>query len=170
MKLTNFIRDAFIDSVMNDVPKIDYASQARKAFLDAHIAALPKGVQTLWASNELRPYLQTNTAHLCNASFAFPSADRYSNAVVPAAAKSEVERIEAAHCAQRQARAALRTTLKGAAYACTTTKALRELLPEFDRYLPAEAEKTSRQLPVVQNIMADFVKAGWPANKKGAKA
>jgi len=53
-------------------------------------------------------------------------------------------------------------------YACTTTKQLRELLPEFDRYLPAEEEKTLRTLPVVQNIVADFVKAGWPA-KKGSK-
>lgn len=170
MKLTNYIRDAFVTSVMADVPKVDYAEQARKTFLSAYLLTLPKQVQVMWASNELRPYLVTNTARRCNQCFMVPTNDRYSSDFSdPASVKEELQSIYAAHDAQKATREKLRTSVHAAAYACTTSKALRELLPEFERYLPPEEEKTSRQLPVVQNIMADFVKAGWPADKKGAK-
>jgi hypothetical protein len=60
----------------------------------------------------------------------------------------------------------LRSKLKGAAYACTTTKQLRELLPEFDKYLPEEVAASARSLPVVANIVAEFTKAGWPSKGK----
>lgn len=165
MKLTNYTRDAFIDSVMNDVPKIDYHAEYRAEFLKAYLPTLPKAVQDLWASNATRPYLAVNTVCGCGSSFAVPTHDRYSSVIAPLGSAATLASIVAAHNAQKQARESLRVNLKGAAYGCTTTKALRELLPEFDRYLPAEIEKTSRQLPVVQNIMADFVKAGWPAKK-----
>lgn len=165
MKLTNYTRDAFIDSVMNDVPKIDYHAAYLVAFLNAYLPTLPKAVQELWASNATRPYLYLGTVRACGSSFAVPSHERYSDVLPPLGSVATLDSIVAAHNAQKQARESLRVNLKGAAYGCTTTKALRELLPEFDRYLPAEIEKTSRQLPVVQNIMADFVKAGWPAKK-----
>jgi hypothetical protein len=165
MKLTNYTRDAFITSVMDDVPKIDYHEAYRAAFLEAYIPTLPKVVQDMWASNATRPYLALTSARGCGSSFSVPTNDRYGEIPTPAAATDKLAALVAAHNAQKQARDALRVNLKGAAYGCTTTKALRELLPEFDRYLPAEIEKTSRQLPVVQNIMADFVKAGWPAKK-----
>lgn len=42
MKLTNYIRDAFVASVMNDVPTIDYAKQAQDVFMPAYLATLPK--------------------------------------------------------------------------------------------------------------------------------
>ena len=165
MKLTNYTRDAFITSVMDDVPKIDYHAEYRAEFLKAYLPTLPKAVQDLWASNTMRPYLAVTSARGCGSSFSVPTHDRYRDVPTPAAAYDKLLAIVTAHNAQKASRDVLRVNLKGAAYGCTTTKALRELLPEFDRYLPAEIEKTSRQLPVVQNIMADFVKAGWPAKK-----
>jgi hypothetical protein len=88
----------------------------------------------------------------------------------PDGVKSRLDEIREKHDVHHNSMTSLRTKIKGAAYACNTTKQLRELLPEFERYLPAEEEKTLRTLPVVQNIVADFVKAGWPDKKKGVKA
>jgi hypothetical protein len=57
--------------------------------------------------------------------------------------------------------------LKSVAYACTTRKQLEEALPEFSNYLPEEEAKAARDLPVVVNVVADFVKAGWPKKNQG---
>ena len=60
----------------------------------------------------------------------------------------------------------LREKLHGCAYAVTTRKALVDLLPEFEKYLPADDASVCRTLPVVQNVVSDFVKAGWPKDGK----
>jgi len=64
----------------------------------------------------------------------------------------------------------LEAKLMAAANSCTTRKALVDLLPEFEKYLPAGQAEACKTLPAVANIMADFVKAGWPAGKQGATA
>ncbi|CAB5144497.1 hypothetical protein UFOVP147_16 [uncultured Caudovirales phage] len=169
MKLTNYIRDAFVTSVMNDVPKKDFHEEGKKIFLEAHLDGLPTEVQMAWSLPATRPYVRTSTVSMCGTSFVAPHDSQYNEIPTPRKAEKKLLEIKAAYKAQRDNRDALRAKVKGAAYACTTTKQLRELLPEFDRYLPAEEEKTLRTLPVVQNIVADFVKAGWPAKKGGAK-
>ena len=169
MKLTHYIRDAFITSVMNDVPAVDYMEEYRKTYLAVYLPTLPKEVQAMWASNALRPFLKTVTIYRLDGGFAIPTADPYQDPKLVDTLTVTLNELKVAHDAQRNKHAELRQQVKSAAYACTTTKQLRELLPEFDRYLPAEDAKTSRQLPVVQNIMAEFVKAGWPA-KKAPKA
>jgi len=168
MKLTNYIRDAFVNSVMNDVPTKSYAEEAQKVFMPAHLATLPKIIQEAWADPVAKHYVSTKYAALCHQSFIVPAEDNGRSVPPPLKVQAKLAEIKAAYDAQSNAMSALRSKIKGAAYACTTTKQLRELLPEFDRYLPAEEEKTLRTLPVVQNIVADFVKAGWPA-KKGSK-
>jgi hypothetical protein len=65
---------------------------------------------------------------------------------------------------QNQARTRLRNQLEQAAASATTTKALAEMFPEFAKYLPAEETK-ARNLPAIANVVADFVKAGWPKNQ-----
>ena len=70
---------------------------------------------------------------------------------------------------QEGIRASLKSQLKSAAHSVTTRKALAALLPEFEKYLPADEAAACKTLPVVQNIVADFAKAGWPKGKKAAK-
>ena len=170
MKLTNYIRDAFVSSVMNDVPTIDYTEQAFKVFMPAYLAMLPDSVQDVWHDPKTREYLRTSYASLCGQSFVTPALGGYNNIPKPVSVTDKLDAINALHKAQSDSMSSLRAKIKGAAYACNTTKQLRELLPEFERYLPAEEEKTLRSLPAVQNIVADFVKAGWPDKKKGVKA
>lgn len=63
---------------------------------------------------------------------------------------------------QQQTRSALKDRLRSVAYACSTRKALLAALPEFEKYLPEDEPAALRTLPVVANVVADFVKAGWP--------
>lgn len=62
----------------------------------------------------------------------------------------------------RDSRNDLRLKLEGCAAACTTLKLLKDMLPEFVKYMPADEPAACKTLPVVQNVVSDFVKAGWP--------
>ena len=56
------------------------------------------------------------------------------------------------------------------ALGASTRKGLADALPEFEKYLPADEPAAVRSLPVVANVVADFVKAGWPKGKQPARA
>jgi hypothetical protein len=66
---------------------------------------------------------------------------------------------------QVEKRKELRSKLQATADAVTTRKALIDLLPEFEKYLPADEAKAVATLPAVANVLSDFVKAGWPKNQ-----
>ena len=170
MKLTNYIRDAFVSSVMADVPKKDFSEEAQKVFTKAYLDTLPNEIQIAWVLPTCRDFINKSYANVCGQSFQLPASNRYGDIEVPANAKDKVKALQAQHDEQDRHRNDLRGKVKCAAYACSSTKQLHELLPEFERYLPSEQEKTARTLPVVQNIVADFVKAGWPNKKKGGAA
>lgn len=169
MKLTNYIRDAFVKAAMADVPKVNYNREAeavaRNQLSDMLKAAFP-GVKID----------AKNSAWFLSGSISMPGdlgtihglrPDYECLRATPAWAKlTELAKL---HSRQKGERNSLADQLRGAAYSCNTTKQLRELLPEFDKYLPAEEEKTCRTLPAVANIVAEFTKAGWPAKKGGAK-
>lgn len=168
MKLTNYIRDAFVKAAMADVPKIDYNEQAekiaRQQLSDMLKAAFP-GVKMD----------SKNASWLLSGSIAMPGSLSTIHGIRPdyeclrgTPAWAKLVELSKQYSEQRARRDALSSQLRGAAYSCNTTKQLRELLPEFDKYLPAEEEKTCRTLPAVANIVAEFTKAGWPAKKKAA--
>ena len=46
-----------------------------------------------------------------------------------------------------------------------------EILPEFAKYLPQERDgKVIRSMPVIANLVADLMQAGWPKDKAKAQA
>lgn len=173
MKLTNYIRDAFIEAAMKDVPKsCDHTEEIRKIAHADLVAQLPSVIQKAWKDNATMVYLKRTTDTYGGVSVAYPTTNEYdrTTAKLTADVQKRVDKLAAEMKADKALRQDLRSKLKSAAYACNTTKQLRELLPEFDKYLPAEEEKTCRTLPAVANIVADFTKAGWPAKKQGATA
>lgn len=169
MKLTNYIRDAFINEAMNDVPKVDHSEEIRKLVVDDFVARLPPAVAKLWKDAKLRHWVKTQYATYGNTGVSIPWESEIGWRECPPL--TEEVRAKVAQLADEARkdeamRKELRTKLKAAAYGCTTRKTLVELLPEFAHYLPKEESPTSRAVPVVQNMVADFVKAGWPKNKK----
>ncbi len=58
--------------------------------------------------------------------------------------------------------------LRGVVEGCNTVKQLKEALPEFAKYAPHE-EATSKNLPALANVVAEFSKAGWPKDSRPAE-
>jgi hypothetical protein len=174
MKLTNYIRDAFITSAMADVPKgRDHEEEIRKIVQTDLIAQLPTIIQKAWRDGNTIQYIKRRSDEYGGVQVAYPAeTERYNSPArkLTAEAQKTVDRLAAEMKADSELRHGLRQKLKGAAYACNTSKQLRELLPEFGQYLPAEEETTCRTLPAVANIVADFARAGWPKDKKKAAA
>lgn len=83
---------------------------------------------------------------------------------LPKAKHDELKKLRALELEQKARRDKLRSSLKSIASSTTTRKALAAALPEFEKYLPAEAQ-TTRNLPVIANVVTDFMEAGWPKDK-----
>lgn len=165
MKLTNYMRDAFINAVMHDVPSgADYAEEARNIVVEDALAQAPAQIRPIWAKGGVaREFLCTASVHYCGTSILVPAKSSHRNDFkLTGEAQHKIDRLEAAAKAERVKRDALRGNLRAVAYSVTTRKALAEALPEFEKYLPADDAKALRSLPVVANVVADFVKAGWP--------
>jgi hypothetical protein len=90
---------------------------------------------------------------------------------LPAKALEKMNALAVAKATQASDRDTLSAKLQAAANSVATRKALVELLPEFEKYLPADEGAACKTLPAVANLLADFSKAGWPksATAKTAK-
>lgn len=172
MKLTNSIRQAFVRAAMQDVPQIDYEETIRKAVMDAAVRALPPAVRKVYDDEKTRMYLEQTYMRFGDVSVTVCGRDGKwgePDSQLPKLSKTDaavLEALVAKYGAQTSSRAELEKKLYGAAYAVSTRKGLAELLPEFEKYLPADEASANRSLPVVANIVADFTKAGWPKDKK----
>lgn len=169
MRLTNMMRDAFVRRALDDVPCVDYDSQVRELVQREAVAALPPLLQRAWKDPEARSYFKLKNFQRAGESVAYPSNENtYGNNLdwLSSAAKATLEGIERANDEQKAVRRALRDKLHAVAYSVTTRKALVAALPEFEKYLPADEPAAIRSLPVVANVVADFVKAGWPKGKQ----
>ena len=166
MRLTNYIREAFIEAAMQDIPKKKSNLEEMSKIAQEDInSRLPKNIKKIWLENtDERDFLIVRHDSFKKASFCYPSTSAYSSGSRPLSdsVKAKLELMAEENDAECKKLNELRSKLKGAAYACTTTKQLRDLLPDFSKYLPNEEEQTARSLPVVANIVEEFKKAGWP--------
>lgn len=163
MKLTKNLREAFVRAVMADVPRIDYREQMQKVATAAAVSMLPVPVAV--AYKQFPDYIESRNVWAGSLYFSVPAAG---NVVFPPEVEEELSRLGALNDAQDESRSALRTKLTAAANSVTTRKALANLLPEFEKYLPADDRTATLNLPAVTNVVADFVKAGWPKGQVAA--
>lgn len=160
MKLTENLREAFVRAAMADVPTIDYREQLQKVVTAAAVNLLPPAVAA--AYKQFPEYIETRHVYAGSMYFYVPAVQ---SPVFPDDVKQEIKRLDALNDAQNEMLSALRTKLDAAANSVTTRKALADLLPEFEKYLPADKRAATLNLPAVANIMADFARAGWPKGK-----
>lgn len=164
MKLTNLMRDAFVRSVMNDVPQVDYQSQAQKiaqAYCDEAFAKTFPGIDKRVVEDEgwvERAYLRM-PGSLSNF-YSVAPAHNFLERDKEIWAQLDV--ISTKLRQQQEARNNLEGRLIGIARSATTRKRLAEMLPEFEKYLPADEPAACKTLPALANVVSDFVKAGWP--------
>jgi len=166
MRLTNAMRDAFVRAVMADVPSTDYDDQIRKAVKQAYVEAMTPEAQALYKT---RPdYFNTEWRRIGPSQSYQVPAPQYASVEIPSATVKQVTELCDLYSAQTEALESLKTRLHAVAYSVSTNKALLDALPEFSKYIPEDEAKASRSLPCVANVVADFVKAGWPTQKQGA--
>ena len=183
MKLTKLMRQAFVRAAMDDVPKENFEEHASKVLNDWSRSTLPPKVQALLNDKTLAQYVNSDgtwvTVHnKRKAGYASRVHVHYTaygdfrladDREPPEGIMRSVRALMERQFEQEERLETLRAKLEAAANSVTTRKALVEMLPEFEKYLPAEQAPPSRMVPVVvQNVVADFVKAGWPKNKKAA--
>lgn len=162
MRLTKNMRTAFVRAVMDDVPQVDYDEQIRKAAKDGALALMPPDV--LKAYKKHPEFFDTVGRHIGNVGYYYlpiPGGMELQQVTF-----KEITRLYDLKAAQNRSMNELKQKIEAAANACTTLKGLKDLLPEFVKYMPADEPAACRTLPVVQNVVADFVKAGWPKNSK----
>ena len=169
------MRDAFINRVMADTPSVDINAIQEKAHdlvVKDALSQSPPDVRKLWKNGETRPWVSrvsywfNRNNHGYNfSSLMIPSIGAYR---MSDATRQEVDQLAAEAEAAAKLRATLETRLRSVAYSCSTRKALAAALPEFEKYLPEDNPAAVRSLPVVANVVADFVRAGWPKDKQVA--
>lgn len=153
MKLTNYLRDAFVRSVMQEVPAIDYDLLA-KQLQDALYSGMSADVR--------RVYRKTPNA-LKVQGFWF-SGDRYQRKSV--VGDADFDLIFPQYNAVPNARDDFQHKLKKAVNGFTTVKQVRDAYPELAHHLPDEKVPT-KNLPAQANLIAELVLLGWESKVKG---
>ena len=161
MKLSQTLKKAFIASVMQDVPKVDYLEQAQKCARKHFERLMPAEILQViqkypdWFGNNFF----STPGHLPG--FYPLSPDCNSNLLRDdEQAWSELIEISEAYTQQQTERKALESKLSSIVSGCNTLKQLKEALPEFEKYMPEEHQPASQNLPALANIVADFKAAG----------
>jgi hypothetical protein len=166
MRLTKIIRESFVRAAMQDVPQVQYDEAINKMLVENVIAQMPPDMLKAYQKhpelfNKDGRYVDNQIGYVY-----FPCAIKPAPEAIRAALelceKRRVQKIE---------RNTLEEKLRAAADSVTTRKSLVALLPEFEKYLPADEPAACKTLPAVANLLADFTKAGWPksATKKSTK-
>lgn len=173
MKLTNHIRNSFVRAVVADLPRIKYDEQARERIQNDALNRLPLKVRALYNTVDLRDYLLLTRVRV-------PGEWNHGNSLyvnvygmadykIGDGMTSVMLELAKRMQEQEQTRKTLQACLASAASAVTTRKALADMLPEFERYLPADEAAACKTLPAVANLVASFAKAGWPTKVKVEK-
>lgn len=173
MKLTKYIRQAFIEAAMNDVPYVDYGSQAQALAEKTLLEIMPASVTNLLSDKNAEPWINREYMYMPRNFSNFAGyTTRNNNDIISKLRPKVWGQINELHKLDEQQTEKLRQLrikLQGCAESVTTRKALAELLPEFEKYLPEDQKEAIKTLPAVANIVADFAAAGWPKNKKASR-
>jgi hypothetical protein len=169
VRLTKTIRDSFVRAAMNDVPQTDYNEQIAKVAKQEAEASMPPKIAEAY---KLHPDWFPNEGRYMGHEAGYVYIPMPKCLPLPDKLKTKLKALAEAKAAQEKDRNALSAKLQAAANSVGTRKALAALLPEFEKYLPADEEAACKNLPAVANLLADFTKAGWPksAAAKTAKS
>lgn len=172
MRLTKFIREAFVRSAMSDVPSENFEEQAHKIIIDDSVEALPLKLRPFALDKNLCSYINMRSYWVYDSPFSSVSvfSERGRDFQLSMTAKKQLDVLIAKAKEQKANRKKLEESISAAANSVSTRKALVALLPEFEKYLPADEPAACKTLPAVANLVSDFTKAGWPKSADAPKA
>jgi len=156
MKLTKSSKKAIVSSIMHDVPKyVPNFEEGKRKLQEEVVKAMAPEVRKMYKTRPkaLATQYVNGYSHGFDTTFYVTTGD------------VDLEPVLEPYKVAADERYAVSKKIEGIVEGCSTTTQLRKLLPEFDKYIPTDAEPT-KNLPAVANVVADLTKMGWP--KKGA--
>ncbi len=155
MKLSKMTKEAIVRAIWNEVPEVDY--KARKEAIQA--ALVEMFASEVKAIYKKRPNALHKGIYSGVFSYEMSYQERY--LIVADLTEEQINSVLDPYTEEDAARTRAKDKLKELVMGCSSRKQLVNLLPECEKYLPAEAS-TDRSLPVVANVIADMTKLGWP--------
>lgn len=161
MRLTKSLVIALVNSIIQDVPKKDYAAEYEKRVRQIAFEILPTEIQNL--PKELFDRFIDKFHHwpgVDGMSSFYLRGDSLTQRILrdKLSLDKECEDLLDAHSEQRERLRELKVELKGAISACNTDKQFRDKFPEFAKYLPEETKTANLPtVPIVEHLKA----AGW---------
>lgn len=173
MRLTKADKDAFVAAVMDDVPKIDYDEKTRSLLKHWGLESLPEELRPMavkYPDQFEKRYIRTpvnlpGVYVICRVDWV---CDGFQNKEPMLYAQLVALSQEAKK--QKATLDALRRKVTGMINTCSTLKAAKKLLPEFEKYLPADRDGTGVVDLPVANVLADLTDLGWPKGEQHATA
>lgn len=173
MKLNASQRQAFVLSVMADIPKVDFHQQFEKLIKEDMLAVAPPVVAALLKDKEYAYILFTGGSNIrlpeiaeCNYVRSVSSVSIYRGYKISAEAAKKAKTLYLVANKQESLLSEMTEKIEAAILGCSTLKMALAVMPEFAKYLPTEADKTpGAMLPMVANLAADLCKMGWPKDK-----
>ena len=156
---------------MEDVPTVDYNAQAKTLWTTTIKASLPVDLLTTIA--KYPEWFGSNYVSLPGTLHNFNSVylgvgvgyDKWCKDFPELHAV--ISEMDDQQKLQNESHSQLRQQLRNAISLCNTLKQAEEALPEFKKYLPEDrdGDKKCRQMPVIANLVADLMNAGWPKDQ-----
>lgn len=160
MKLSKLTKEAIIRAIWNEVPEVDH--KARKVAIQAALVELfTPEVKALYKTQPgaLKAVYCTPLAGSMVRLSDMSYEDRH--VTVADLTQDQIDSVLEPYNEEDRARCEAYSKLRDLVMGCSTRNQLVKLLPECEKYLPAEAA-TDRSLPVVANVISDMTKLGWP--------
>lgn len=166
-RLTTAMREAYVATAMEDVPKTDYEQRLRDEVARELPKLLPPEVNALLANPALEGYVNTEYVSInssdglpkgCTVSLVVPSNGVNAEANVLKVGRELID----AWAQQATTRRELRQRLTSIAGSCRTVAELEAALPEFARYIPRDPlQVVATNLPALTGTLDAFAAAGW---------
>lgn len=168
MRLNKYHKDAFVESVLQDLPSTDYDEIAQKLVRETIVENMPAKVRAVYDDKEVRHWLRNEWIRMPGRLQNFYCVSDSTSGSTPDALKDRLNELNEAKREQLRTEEAFRLKIRAAIDSCQTRKQALELMPEFEKYLPKDTTSTGvSNLPVINNLVAELVQAGWPKEKEG---
>lgn len=156
------MKEAFVQSVMNDVPSVDYVDHGKNLVQGELVKLVPKKLQDVYDDKDTRVHLDTSTAWFGSVYGYFYFGSLKDN--LPEAVKEAAKALGKKSDEQAKTRQELRQKLNQALEPITTTKALKEAFPGYEKHYPYEETKPTTNVPSVLlgDLLTTLAAAGVP--------
>lgn len=148
MKLTNYLRDSFVLSVSNNIPKVKWPTEEQ---LQAEaLKKMSPRVKALYKDETLRNALKTDRGYI----------NGFGHIRIVVGDVTLADLLKPYRDAEEARRQVLKK-IEGVAYGCTTLKQLQEALPELKKHMPSEKTGVSSNLPVPAGLISELKAVGF---------